>query len=323
MRRRFISAACAVAILALGASACAAMDRVSIHLKWFHSAQFAGLYAAEANGFFAREGLEVEFVDGPALDDVLIDLSEGAYDFVLADPTRHLSLASRGITNVAVAAVFQIDPAVIFSLEESGIRRAEDLLGKRVMFYPTSLIVPAVLGRVGLTLEDIETVPASYDLSDLYSGACDAWSGYYTSEVRLAREDGYDVNVIYPTDYGVHLYGDVLIARRDLVATDPDLVQRVVFALIEGWRWTLGHVEEAAELPLAWDPTLDVEEQRRTLMASLPFVHVGRAPLCAMLDEQWSSIAATMIELGLLPMSFDPSDVYTLDFVRPPDRPRP
>jgi len=315
--------ACTVAILALGASTGAAMDRVTIHLKWFHSAQFAGLYAAEANGFFAREGLEVEFVDGPALDDVLIDLSEGAYDFAFADPTRHLGLVNQGIANLAVAVVFQIDPAVILALEESGIRRPEDLVGKRVMFYPTSLIVPAVLSRVGLSVEDIEVGPVSYDLSDLYSGVYDAWSGYYSDQVRRAREDGYDVNVIYPTDYGIHLYGDILLARRDLVTANPGLVQRVVSSLIEGWRWTLGHVDEAAKLALAWDPTLDSEEQRRTLISNLPFVHAGRTALGAMTSERWSSMAATMIELGLLPAAFDPTDAYTLDFVRPYSPPAP
>jgi len=315
VNRQALLVACIALILVLSLPTEGA-DRIAIHLKWFHNAQFAGLYAAEANGIFARGGLDVDLVDGPALDDVLVDLSEGLYDFVLADPSRHLGLVSEGIPNVAVAVVFQIDPAVILTLEESGIRRPEDLVGKRVMFYPTSLIVPAILSRVGLSLADIEVGSVSYDLSDLYSGAYDAWSGYYTNEVRRAREAGYDVNVIYPTDYGIHLYGDILIARRDLVETRPGLVRRVVSALIEGWQWVLGHVEEAVGLTLAWNPQLDLGEQRRILVGSLPFIHVGEAPLGAMTAERWSRMAATMIELGLLPAGFDPADAYTLDFIR-------
>jgi ABC-type nitrate/sulfonate/bicarbonate transport system substrate-binding protein len=306
---------CAALILAASSRGDGA-DRVTIHLKWLHGAQFAGLYAAEVNGIFAREGLEVEFIDGPATEEVLVALSEGVYDFVVADPSRHLSLTSRGIPNVAVAAVFQIDPVVIFALPESGIRRAEDLVGKRVMSFPTSYVVPAVLGRVGLSVADVELGPPSFDLSDLYSGAYDAWSGYYANEVLQARADGHDVNVIYPTDYGVHLYGDVLIVRQDLVETKPDLVQRVVSSLIEGWMWAFDHVEEAAGLALAWDPSLDLEKQREMLAACLPFIHVGEVHLGEMTSERWADMAAAMAASGLLPEDLDVAIAYTLDFVR-------
>jgi len=35
-----------------------------------------------------------------------------------------------------------------------------------------------------------------------------------------------------------------------------------------------------------------------------------------MTDERWSNMVETMIGLGLLPADFDPTDAYTLDFVR-------
>jgi ABC-type nitrate/sulfonate/bicarbonate transport system substrate-binding protein len=316
LSRRALLVACVAVVSVLSLRAEGA-DRVVIHLKWFHSAQFAGLYAAEAEGFFAAEGLDVELIDGPATEDILVELADGACDFVIADPSRHLSLGSRGIPNVAV--VFQIDPAVIFALSESGIRRAEDLAGKRIMGFPTSYVIEAVLARVGLSREDVTIGPPSYDLSDLYSGAYNAWSGHYTNEVLRAREDGYAINVIYATDYGVHLYGDVLLARQELVTESPELVQRVVSALIQGWTWALAHVEEAADLALGWNAELDLEEQRTILAASIPFIHVGTAPLGAMADERWTHMAATMSEFGLLPPDFDPAPAYALDFVRAGD----
>lgn len=312
MRRLCVVLCFALAIAVSGAAWAA--DSVMIHLKWLHSAQFAGLYAAEANGLFARSDLDVELIDGLVGEPELRALAEGAYDFVLADPSRHMDLVSQGVANVAVAAVFQIDPVVIFSLAESGIRRPEDLIGERIMGFPTSCVISAVLARVGLGPEDVEIGPSSFDLSELYSGAYDAWSGYYTNEVLLARAEGYDVNVIYPTDYGVHLYGDVLVTRRELVETNPDLVRRVVRALIEGWDWVLGHVKEAAALVLRWNPALDVEHQVLALEASLPFIHAGEHGLGGMTDERWRSMAEMMKAFGLLPEDFDPQLAYVLEF---------
>jgi NitT/TauT family transport system substrate-binding protein len=206
---------------------------------------------------------------------------------------------------------------VIFSLAESGIRRPEDLVGKRIMSFPTSYVIPTVLARIGLGPEDVEIGPPSFDLSELYSGAYDAWSGYYTNEVLLARAEGHEVHVIYPTDYGVHLYGDVLVTRRELVEKDPNLVRRVVRTLVGGWEWVLKHVEEAAALVLQWSPALRVEHQRVVLEASLPFVHAGEQGLGGMTDERWASMAAMMKEFGLLPEEFDPRQAYVLGFSSP------
>jgi len=308
-----------ILIVGLLSSMTSGTDHVAILLKWLHGAQFAGLYAAEANGYFERSDLEIQFFEGPATESELIALADGTYDFALADPSRHLNLVSQGVANVAVAVVFQIDPVVIFALPESGIRRPEDLAGKRIMSFPTSYVIEAVLSRVGLSAADVEIAPPSYDLSDLYSGAYDAWSGYVTGEVLRARADGHDVNVIYPTDYGVHLYGDVLVTRRALVETDPDLVRRVVDAMLDGWMWALSHIEEAASVTARWAPDIAPADLLEELRASLPFVHAGEVGLGGMTDEKWAEMAATMAAFGLLPDDFDPTTAYTLEFVQPVD----
>lgn len=291
------------------------LDHVTLHLKWLHGAQFAGVYAAEMTGLFERADLDVELIAGAATDDVIREVVDGTYDFILADPTSLLVLASEGASLVAVAAIYQIDPVVIISLPESGIRRPEDLLGKRIMSFTSSHVIPAILGRVGLETSDVELGPPSYDLEELYAGTYDAWTGYMPNEVRRARAEGHDVQIIFPTDYGVHLYGDVLITRADLITSNPDLVQRVVSAIIGGWAWVLDHVDEAAALSLGWDPRLDPAEEREILLLSLPFIHAGDVQLGGMADNRWRSMVDAMTEYGLLPSGLDMSHAYTLRFV--------
>jgi DNA-binding NarL/FixJ family response regulator len=46
-----------------------AVSPITVQLKWTHQAQFAGFYAADQNGYYADEGLEVSFVEGgPDID---------------------------------------------------------------------------------------------------------------------------------------------------------------------------------------------------------------------------------------------------------------
>jgi hypothetical protein len=49
-----------VVLLMLLASPCWGLDKVSLQLKWRHQFQFAGYYAALAQGFYGAAGLNVE-----------------------------------------------------------------------------------------------------------------------------------------------------------------------------------------------------------------------------------------------------------------------
>ena len=53
-----LAASCVAAIL-LTASAALGGDAVTVQLKWQHQSQFAGLYVADAKGFYRSEGLDV------------------------------------------------------------------------------------------------------------------------------------------------------------------------------------------------------------------------------------------------------------------------
>ena len=55
-----------VAGMALGAMTAAAIaaDTVTVRLKWFHQAQFAGFYVAQEKGFYKDAGLDVNLQPG-------------------------------------------------------------------------------------------------------------------------------------------------------------------------------------------------------------------------------------------------------------------
>lgn len=42
------------------------VDNVTLRLKWLHQSQFAGYYAAEQEGFYKEEGINVRVVPGGA-----------------------------------------------------------------------------------------------------------------------------------------------------------------------------------------------------------------------------------------------------------------
>jgi hypothetical protein len=68
-------------------SACAlanpppALTPITIQLQWSHSAQFAGLYAADQNGYYAGEGLAITFIEAISTDDRLAPVLAGKAKF--------------------------------------------------------------------------------------------------------------------------------------------------------------------------------------------------------------------------------------------------
>ena len=288
-------------------------ENVTLRLKWFHGAQFAGYYAAAERGFYAEEDLEVTFIEGATDFEQFAAVVDGQFDFMVADALRVLEAPGRGIPVAAVAAIFQTDPLVIFSLSESGIESPFDLPGKTVMTY--GVMFPALLNKLGIPIEDVDSIGLSYDLSLLYEGAVDAWVAYVTNEAVLARQAGYEINIIHPSDYGVDIYGDVLITSRQMIDEDPDLVLRFLRATLRGWEYVIQYPVESAAFALRFAPDLDMEHQIASIEASLPLLSSGRARLGWMERDRWEFAARALRDHGQIMGPIDVEAAFDAQFI--------
>jgi ABC-type nitrate/sulfonate/bicarbonate transport system substrate-binding protein len=78
MLRRLATAAC---LLLLASYPAAALDQVSLQLKWKHQFQFAGYYAARERGYYRDAGLDVEIREGGPDVDAMKAVEGGKADF--------------------------------------------------------------------------------------------------------------------------------------------------------------------------------------------------------------------------------------------------
>ena len=80
--------------------------------------------------------------------------------------------------------------------------------------------------RLSLDMHQVQVVPYSYDLAPLYQGEVDSTAVYATGGIIRLRQAGYQPNLIWPSDYGIHLYSDTLITANQTIAERPGLVVR-------------------------------------------------------------------------------------------------
>src|ERR1700745_119688 len=90
----------------------AALDSVSMQLKWKHQFQFAGYYQALEQGFYRDAGLDVTIREGGPGIDVAETVAGGKADFGVCTSSVLRDRAA-GRRLVVLATIFQRSPAVI------------------------------------------------------------------------------------------------------------------------------------------------------------------------------------------------------------------
>jgi NitT/TauT family transport system substrate-binding protein len=139
MRLFFSVALLSVSLSTLGQPAGTATGGGTIHLrlqlKWEPQAQFAGYYLAQARGFYAAEGLDVEIVPGGP--DIVPEAVVAAGDAEVGITWLPSLLAQReqGADLVNIAQVFRRSAVAQVVWRDSGITSLGELRGKRVAVW--------------------------------------------------------------------------------------------------------------------------------------------------------------------------------------------
>src|SRR5690606_21315507 len=62
--RALVARIAALLVMACVPAHADASDKLRLQLMWTHQAQFAGIYVAESKGYYAREGIDLELIEG-------------------------------------------------------------------------------------------------------------------------------------------------------------------------------------------------------------------------------------------------------------------
>ena len=182
---------------------------------------------------------------------------------------------SKGVPAVALAVIYRRNPFVLFSLAKSGIKAPTDYVGKKVgvkIGGNEELIYRAVLAKSGIDKSKLTEIPVKFDITPLLTGTVDVWPGYLINEVLAAKEKGFEVNVVYPSDYGIDLYADTLFTTEKMLKEKPELVKKFVAATLKGWNAAIAAPEEAAKITVKYGDKLTYDHELAMMKASVPLL---------------------------------------------------
>ncbi|MFB2553045.1 ABC transporter substrate-binding protein [Ensifer soli] len=241
---------------------------VRIRLLWHKQAQFAGYLLAERLGLARRHGVEIvcEGLDF-SLKHVAAVLA-GATQMAVASPS-HILESARPDDLRFVLAIQQESPLVYPARKADGIRQLADLSGRKVGVWPghEDLEFRWMLARAGVSPDAVTRIEMPDTVGPFLAGdtASAQMTNYHELHVVEAALGHDGLTLFSAADVGASLLKDGLVVDRRLTERDPQVVQAVVDAVLEGWTIAFREPERAVEACVAARPDMTAGDQRRQL----------------------------------------------------------
>ncbi len=283
------------------AAQAARAESLTLMLDWFVNPDHGPLVIANEKGFFRDAGLEVELVAPADPNDPPKLVAAKKADLAVSyQPQLHLQVAE-GLPLVRIGTLIATPLNSLVVLDAGGVRTIADLRGRKIGYSVGGFedaLLQAMLGRHGLSMQDVELVNVSFSLSpSLIAGKVDAVIGAFRNfELNQMDLAGHPGRAFYPEEEGVPAYDELIyVAHRDRIG-DPAL-RRFLLAVERGTHWLVNHPEEAWEIFAATSPELRDELNRRAWRDTLPRFALRPAALDV---GRYRRFAAFLAKQGLI-----------------------
>jgi len=297
----------------------AELRQIRLPMGYVADPQYAPFYVAVEKGYYAAEGLEIEFDYSFETDGIAL---VGANELPLAIVSGEQVILARAqdLPVVYVMEWFQKYPVAIVSKAEAHIAAPQDLVGRSVGlpgFWGASYVgYVGLLTANGLTQAQVNASDIGFNqIESLLSDQSEAVVVYINNEPVQLRNRGEEVNVIPVADY-IDLVANGIITNEETLANDPELVRGFVRATLLGLRDTLADPEAAYETSKRFVEGLD-DGRFDVLLAS---IDLWRTETLGLTDAaSWQQTQTILLEAGMLDAPLDNLDAaFTNEFITEP-----
>lgn len=280
---RLLVALATAILLVTGTGSAAAQERITFALDWIVNGGHAGYFAALNKGYFREAGLDVTIVRGQGSGDTVKRVASGGADFGQADAgTVIASIGNSDVPLKIIAIVYGNASIGLIYSAESGIKGPKDLEGRKIAKTAGSAsmtLFPAFLAvnKVDRAKLNEVTVDGASFLPLLLSRQVDAVVDQKTNLPRYAKpaaQQGITVLPMSYADYGLAVYGNVLMTTHKMIAEKPQVVRGFVRAAMRGLADAFAAPDEAIATLRKTNPEVAADIGKEQLMGIAEFVLV-------------------------------------------------
>ena len=293
--------------------------RLTVMLDWYPNAVHSFLYAAQTEGYFAEEGLDVDIQMPADSNDALKLVAAGQADLALSYQPQVLMARGENIPVKSVAALVRHPLNHLMVSADSGITRPKELSGKQAGYSSVPLyeaMLRTMVRSDGGDSSSLKLIDVGFDLIPaLSTGRVDAiMGGFINHEQLLLEQEGHPVRSFDPVDYGVPDYYElVLVASEQGLTDSQEYIHKFVDAARKGQQFVQQQPDQALKLLLEHqDATapLDQAIETRSLEMLLPLMDAGKQPFGYQDSASWENVRQWLSDNDLLSEDVDSQEAF-------------
>jgi NitT/TauT family transport system substrate-binding protein len=318
-----------------GAGDCTTMTPVKLQLQWVTQAQFGGYFAAQDQGFYKAQCLDVTILEG-AVDIVpQTVLANGDADFAIAWVPKALASREAGANIVDIAQVFQRSGTLQVSFKDKNITSPKDFAGKKVgnWGFGNEFEVFAAMTKAGIDPASVTNVAQQFDMVGLLEGDIDAAEAMTYNEYAQVLEavnpatgklySPDDFNAISYESEGVGMLQDAIWADGTRLS-DPaynDMAVKFVAASLQGWAYCRDNSDACAQLVTSKNSILGLTHQKWQMNEINKLIWPASGGVGTIDKAAWDRTATLSqqtknLEGGTVLTKAPDADAYTNDIVK-------
>jgi len=250
--------------------------RLTTQLTYLLDVTFVGWYLADTEEFLENERVSSRLLPyGANVPTTSAVVAGGQAEVGLGAIREVIEANKQGADLMVFGTQFQKSPGGLLSLAANPVRRIQDVIGKRIGLDPSGkATLDVALANAGLP-RDYTVVNVSGDPQPLVDGQVDAMAVFVTSQPITLDQRGVANVAVTFNDLGFPSYENVLIARRETVENDEDLLTRYLRAVIKGWELNRREPEAGAQKTFdlyGKDNSLDLAQQIEENKLQMPLM---------------------------------------------------
>ena len=280
--RTFLQTTLALAAVLTMGAAQAQNTPIKFQLDWRFEGPAALFLTPVAKGYFKDEKLDVTVDAGNGSGGAVTRVASGTYDMGFADLASlmefHANNPDAPNKPVAVMVVYNNTPASVMSLKKTGIKTPADLNGKKLGApgFDAGRRAFPIFSKAN-NVSSVQWISMDPPLREtmLARGDVDAITGFtFTSLLNLEARGvkAEDVAILPYADFGVKLYGNVVIVSPKLIKENPAAIKSFLKAFAKGAKDVMANPPAAINDVKARDGILNVPLETRRLQLAIDTV---------------------------------------------------
>lgn len=297
------------------------LTTVTLMLDWTPNTNHTGLFVAQDKGYFAKEGLDVKFVQPSNTGNVEQLVAAGKSDFGVSFQEQVTTARANDVPILSLAAIIQHNTSGFASPTSKNILNAKSFEGKTYGGWglpSEDAILKALMQKENADFSKIKmiNIGEADQLTSLTKDIDLTWIFYgWTGKEAELRKQSLNMIWLKDVDSALDFYTPVLITNEKLAQSQPELVRHFMQAVSNGYQYAIKNPVESAEILIKNAPEANPDLIRSSQTWLSPRYQAEAPQWGIQKAVVWERYAKWLVERNLLPKMIDPSKAFTNDFL--------